>query len=49
MREKETQRVVIEGETVQVCYDYDAKKSIAMPADLRRAFESLEGRSLSRP
>jgi len=48
IREKTTRRLVIEATTVQVCYDYDAKRSIPMPADLRAALERLEGRSLTR-
>ena len=35
-----------EAHTVQVCYDYQAKKTIAMPDGLKRALESFEGRTL---
>jgi len=49
IRDKQTRRLVVEAQTVQVCYDYDAKQSISMPAALRRDTEALEGRSLMRP
>ena len=48
VREKSTQRLVVEAQTVQVCYDYEAKRSIPMPASLRRALETFEGRPLGR-
>ena len=40
IRARDTGRLVIEASTVQVCYDYAAKQSIAMPDDLRRALEA---------
>ena len=46
--EKTTRRLVVEARTVQVCYDYQAKRSIPMPERLRRAMEAMEGRSLAR-
>ena len=49
IREKLSGRLVVEASTVQVCYDYEAKRSIPMPGDLRRTIESFEGRSLERP
>ena len=49
IREKPSGRLVVEATSVQVCYDYDAKRSIPVPADLRRTLESFEGRSLARP
>lgn len=49
IREKITRRLVVEAVTVQVCYDYAAKRSIPMPDPLRRALEGFEGQSLSRP
>lgn len=48
IRERDSERLVIEARTVQVCYDYESKRSIAVPADLRRGLETLEGRSLDR-
>lgn len=48
IRERTTGRVVVEATTVQVCYDYGAKRSIAMPAALRERLERLEGRTLTR-
>ena len=48
IREKETDRLVVESSTVQVCYDYDRKQSIPMPGDLKRALETFEGRELAR-
>ena len=49
IREKQSARLVVEATSVQVCYDYEAKRSMPMPADLRSALESFEGRSLERP
>jgi len=49
IREKETQRLVVEATSVQVCYDYAAKKSMPMPDALRNAVEAMEGRALGRP
>jgi acyl-CoA thioester hydrolase len=48
IREKVTGRLVVEATSVQVCYDYAAKRSIEMPADLRATLERYEGRSLAR-
>ena len=48
IREKVARRLVVEALSVQVCYDYEAKRSIAMPERLRAAFEAFEGRSLAR-
>lgn len=47
--EKDSERAVVEATTVQVCYDYAAKRSIAMPPDLRARLEEIEGRALARP
>ena len=44
IREKTTGRTVVEASTVQVCYDYAAKRTIPMPEGLRRSLESFEGR-----
>jgi len=46
--EKQSERLVVEATSVQVCYDYAAKKTLVMPDDLRRKVEGLEGRSLAR-
>ena len=48
IREAHSRRLVIEAMTVQVCYDYEAKRSIPMPAELRRQIEAFEGWSLAR-
>jgi acyl-CoA thioester hydrolase len=48
IREKGTGRIVVDAETVQVCYDYAEKRSIAMPAELRERLEAFEGRRLAR-
>ena len=48
IREKTSGRLVLEARTIQVCYDYGAKRSIPMPESLRRALEALEGRNLTR-
>jgi acyl-CoA thioester hydrolase len=45
--EKATERLVAEGESVQVCYDYASKSTVPMPDDLRRAVEVLEGQKFS--
>lgn len=48
IREKKTRRLVIEASTVQVCYDYAAKRSFPVPDDLRTRLEAFEGRTLTR-
>ena len=48
IREAETGRLVVEASTVQVCYDYEAKKSIPVPDELRQRLETFEGRPLPR-
>lgn len=48
IREKRTARLVVEASSVQVCYDYAAKRSVPMPPELRRRLEALEGRDLTR-
>ena len=48
IRELGSARLVVEASSVQVCYDYDAKRSIPMPDDLRRSLQAFEGRSLER-
>jgi acyl-CoA thioester hydrolase len=49
IREKHQRRLVVEAVTVQVCYDYEAKRSVPMPAELRRQIETFEGRTLAKP
>ena len=46
--EKESERLVVESTSIQVCYDYATKQTLVMPEDLRRKIESLEGRNLAR-
>ena len=48
IREKHSGRLVVEATTVQVCYDYEAKRSVPVPDDLRRNLERFEGRNLAR-
>jgi acyl-CoA thioester hydrolase len=47
IREQASSRLVVEATSVQVCYDYEAKRSIPVPGLLREAFERLEGRSFN--
>jgi acyl-CoA thioester hydrolase len=47
--EKTSGRTVVEALSVQVCYDYGAKRSVAMPPELRARLEAFEGRRLERP
>jgi acyl-CoA thioester hydrolase len=47
IRARDGGRLVVEARTVQVCYDYAAKRSIPMPAALRAQIEAFEGRPLS--
>ena len=44
--EKTRRRTVAEARTVQVCYDYAAKQTMTMPAELKRALESFEIRTI---
>jgi acyl-CoA thioester hydrolase len=48
IREKHSARLVVEATSVQVCYDYEAKRSIEVPAELRRMLEAYEGHGLAR-
>jgi len=48
IHERDSRRLVVEATSIQVCYDYASKHSIAMPPELRRGLERLEGRSLDR-
>jgi acyl-CoA thioester hydrolase len=49
IREPTAGRLVVEATSVQVCYDYQAKRSMPVPDELRRLLERCEGRSLERP
>ena len=46
--EKQSERVVVEATTIQVCYDYAAKRSHPVPQALRARLEEIEGRDLTR-
>lgn len=46
IREQRSRRLVAEATSVQVCYDYAARRSMPVPEDLRRRMEALEGRTL---
>lgn len=48
IRERESLRLVVEAETIQVCYDYARKQSIPMPDELRSKLETFEGWNLTR-
>jgi acyl-CoA thioester hydrolase len=48
IRERATRRLVVEATSVQVCYDYEEKRSIPVPAGLRGQLEAFEGRALDR-
>ncbi len=48
IRERDSRRLVVEALSVQVCYDYGAKRSMSMPAELERALTDFEGRPLKR-
>ncbi len=48
IHEKRTLRLAAEATSVQVCYDYEAKRSITVPRDLRGKIEAYEGHSLAR-
>jgi len=41
IRDLEDERLVAEGETVQVMFDYPSRNTIAIPADVRGLLESL--------
>ena len=48
IHERETGRRIVDATSIQVCYDYVSKRSIAIPEELRRAVEAFEGRPLAR-
>jgi acyl-CoA thioester hydrolase len=43
---EQQQRLTAEGEGTWICFDYAAQRSVPIPARLRAAMESVEGRSL---
>lgn len=45
--EKNSGRVVADGKTAQVAYDYGKQKTLIIPDDLRRAIESFEEKDFS--
>jgi acyl-CoA thioester hydrolase len=48
IRDHATGRLVVEASSVQVCYDYAAKRTIPCPPELKAGMETLEGRDLTR-
>ncbi len=48
LRERDSGRLVVEATSVQVCYDYAAKKTLPCPPELRARLQALEGRDLTR-
>ena len=46
---QQQQKLVADGESVMVLFDYQAQQSHPVPADLRRAVEDLEGCSFDVP
>ncbi len=48
IRESSSGRVVVEANTVQVFYDYAAKRTIPCPEDLRTRLQTFEGRTLTK-
>jgi acyl-CoA thioester hydrolase len=46
--EKTSGRTVVEATSVQVGYDYAAKRTLPIPDELRRRAETFEGRHLAR-
>ena len=48
IREQDTRRLVVAATSVQVFYDYQAKRSMPCPPEMRARLEAFEGRPLSR-
>ena len=48
IRTEKGQRLVVSARTVQVFYDYAAKRSMPCPPEFREGLERFEGRSLTR-
>ncbi|MCE9625123.1 MAG: acyl-CoA thioesterase [Deltaproteobacteria bacterium] len=49
IREEKSGRLVAAAETVMVYFDYKAQKSLEIPENLRKRFETLEGREFPKP
>ena len=48
IRAQEGGRLIAEATSIQVCYDYETKRSFPMPAELRQRLEAFEGRPLAK-
>ncbi len=48
IREQSSQRLVVRARSVQVFYDYAAKRSVPCPPEMRARLETFEGRPLQR-
>lgn len=48
IREQASNRLVVEATSVQVCYDYEVRRSFPIPPELRAQLERFEGRPLAR-
>src|SRR5262249_31078222 len=48
IREAHSRRLVVSARSVQVFYDYAAKRSMPCPPEMRARLEAFEGRSLTR-
>ncbi len=46
IEERDSQRRVVEAESVQVTFDYDAQRSMLVPQWLRDELERIEGGAL---
>jgi acyl-CoA thioester hydrolase len=46
LRDERTGRIVAEGRTVQVMYDYTVRRTRTVDGDMRAAVESFEGRTI---
>ncbi len=49
IREQDSKRKVVHARSVQVFYDYAAKRSLPCPPEMRSRLEAFEGRPLHRP
>ena len=47
--ETKSGRAIATGQSVQVYYDYSAKKSVEIPDTLRKKFEAIEGKTFRLP
>jgi acyl-CoA thioester hydrolase len=48
-RERDSRRLIAEATSVQVTYDYAARRSMPVPEALRQRLEEIEGRPLPEP